>query len=67
MPKINPYKDKIKKSLSNIIKIPVQYINIKATTSEDMGFIGRSEGISVHSIANVTYMKKNDFKRRKND
>jgi 2-C-methyl-D-erythritol 4-phosphate cytidylyltransferase/2-C-methyl-D-erythritol 2,4-cyclodiphosphate synthase len=66
-PNINPHKDKIKKSLSSIIKIPKQYINIKATTSEDLGFIGRSEGISVHSLANVTYMNKNDFKRNKND
>jgi len=54
-PKINPYKNLIKQSLSNILNLPKQFINIKATTSEKMGFIGRSEGIAVHSIATLKY------------
>jgi 2-C-methyl-D-erythritol 4-phosphate cytidylyltransferase/2-C-methyl-D-erythritol 2,4-cyclodiphosphate synthase len=54
-PKINPYKKQIKKSLSNILNLPKQFINIKATTSEKMGFIGRSEGVAVHSVATLKY------------
>lgn len=54
-PKINPHKDEIKSSLSNLIKIPKQFINIKATTAEKMGFIGRSEGVAVQSVATLKY------------
>ncbi len=54
-PKISRYKDEIQASLSDILGIDQRFINIKATTSEEMGFIGRCEGISVHSVANISY------------
>ncbi|MBN2768795.1 MAG: bifunctional 2-C-methyl-D-erythritol 4-phosphate cytidylyltransferase/2-C-methyl-D-erythritol 2,4-cyclodiphosphate synthase [Campylobacterales bacterium] len=54
-PKISGYKDAICAQLSKIMGLEQRFINIKATTSEKMGFIGRSEGISVHSVANITY------------
>lgn len=54
-PKINPYKMDIKKSIANILQIPMQFVNVKATTSEKLGFIGRSEGVTVHSVATLKY------------
>ncbi len=54
-PKINPYKSKIKKSISKLVNLEKQFINIKATTSEKMGYIGRCEGVSVHSVATLRY------------
>ena len=51
-PKLKNYKTKIQRNLSNILNAPV---NIKATTNEKMGFIGRGEGIAVISTANLTY------------
>jgi len=54
-PKINPHKQEIKSSLAKIINLPKQFINIKATTSEKMGFIGRKEGVAVHSVATLKY------------
>ncbi len=54
-PKINPFKQEIKSSLAKIINMPKQFINIKATTSEKMGFIGRKEGVAVHSVATLKY------------
>lgn len=59
-PKINPHKDEIKKSLSDLLGLKKQFINIKATTGEKMGFVGRSEGIVVQSIATLKYY---DWKR----
>lgn len=59
-PKINPIKNDIKNSLSKIIGLKKQFINIKATTSEKMGYIGRCEGVSVHSITTLKYY---DWKR----
>lgn len=54
-PKINPKKLDIKFSLAKILQIPAQFVNIKATTAEKMGFIGREEGITVQSIATLKY------------
>lgn len=60
-PKINPFKQDIKSNISKLLNLPKQFINIKATTAEKLGFIGRSEGVAVQSIANLKYynwMKK---------
>ncbi len=54
-PKINPHKNEIKSQLSSLLGIKKQFINIKATTGEKMGFIGRSEGVAVQSIATLKY------------
>jgi 2-C-methyl-D-erythritol 4-phosphate cytidylyltransferase/2-C-methyl-D-erythritol 2,4-cyclodiphosphate synthase len=54
-PKINPFKNEIKSSMAKLMHIDKQFINIKATTAEKMGFIGRNEGIAVQSIATVKY------------
>ena len=54
-PKINPYKNEIKNSIAKLLGIEKQFVNIKATTAEEMGFIGRSEGVAVQSIATLKY------------
>ncbi len=54
-PKINPYKDRIRTSIAKLLNIPKYKVNIKATTAEKMGFIGRKEGVAVQSIANLKY------------
>ena len=54
-PKINPFKNEIKTSMAKLLKIEKQFVNIKATTAEKMGFIGRAEGVAVQSIATVKY------------
>lgn len=62
-PKINPFKNEIKNSMANLLKIEKQFINIKATTAEEMGFIGRKEGVAVQSLATLKYYnwKKNEY------
>ena len=54
-PKVNPFKNEIKNSMAKLLRIKKQFINIKATTAEKMGFIGREEGVAVQSIATVKY------------
>jgi len=56
-PKINPYKNLIKEALSTILKINKHQINIKATTAEKLGFVGREEGVIVYSTATLNYFK----------
>ena len=58
-PKIINYKQKMKKKISQILKININLINIKGTTTESLGFLGREEGIACQSI--ITVSKKSDF------
>ncbi len=55
VPKINPHKNNIKNTIAKLLNIPKYKVNIKATTSEKMGFIGREEGIAVISTATLKY------------
>lgn len=55
IPKINPHKKNIKESLAKLLNIKKQQINIKATTAEKMGFVGREEGVIVLSSATLKY------------
>lgn len=52
-PKISPYFTEIKKSLSQTLNICSDLINMKATTTEKMGFTGREEGISAKAAVLV--------------
>ena len=54
-PKINPFKNEIKNSMAKLLNLPKQFVNIKATTAEKMGFVGRKEGVTVHSVATLKY------------
>ena len=48
-PKIKSFKIEIKKNLAEILNISTHQINIKATTTEQLGFTGRGEGIAAYS------------------
>lgn len=48
-PKISPYKEEIKKTLSDVLKVDINRINLKATTCEGLGFVGRREGVAAMS------------------
>ncbi|MGB6327738.1 MAG: bifunctional 2-C-methyl-D-erythritol 4-phosphate cytidylyltransferase/2-C-methyl-D-erythritol 2,4-cyclodiphosphate synthase [Halarcobacter sp.] len=54
-PKINPYKNEIKEKIAKLLNLEKQFVNIKATTAEKLGFIGRNEGVAVQSIATLKY------------
>lgn len=49
-PKLAPYIEDMKLNISKILNTPVFNINIKATTTEKLGFEGRKEGISAQSV-----------------
>jgi 2-C-methyl-D-erythritol 2,4-cyclodiphosphate synthase len=55
-PKISPHVEKIKKRISEILNADAEQISVKATTTEKLGFIGRTEGIA--SFATVLLIKK---------
>src|SRR5579871_839116 len=50
-PKIGPHRDAIRARIAEIIGIAVERVNVKATTTEGLGFTGRKEGIAAHAVA----------------
>ncbi len=49
-PKINPYIPDMKSCLAQVMRIDQADISIKATTTEQLGFVGRQEGISAYAV-----------------
>ena len=54
-PRIAHYKQKMRSVLSDILGIDMSRVNVKATTTEKLGFVGRAEGVAVSSNANLKY------------
>jgi 2-C-methyl-D-erythritol 2,4-cyclodiphosphate synthase len=50
-PKMLPHLDKMRLNLSSDIGCSIDQINIKATTTDELGFAGRKEGIACHAVA----------------
>ena len=54
-PKIGPHAEAMQNSLADILNIDVSRVSVKATTTEQLGFTGREEGIA--SIATAALIK----------
>ena len=52
-PKIFPHVQQMKLNLSEALEVPPQRFGIKATTNENLGFIGRGEGIAAMAVASI--------------
>lgn len=51
IPKIAPYREMMRCRLAELLSINPEKVNIKATTTEGLGFIGRKEGLAAHAVA----------------
>jgi len=54
-PKLTPYKKLMRKTIADILHVEPLHVNIKATTTEKLGFIGREEGVAVNATATLKY------------
>lgn len=50
-PRVGPYRDAMAERIGRALALPSSRVNIKATTSEGMGFVGRREGIACWATA----------------
>jgi 2-C-methyl-D-erythritol 2,4-cyclodiphosphate synthase len=50
-PKLAPYVHEMQLALARVLNVSVDQINIKATTTEGLGFAGRREGIAAYAVA----------------
>lgn len=49
-PKMSPHIDEMKKNIAADLQVNGSQINVKATTTERLGFVGREEGVAAHAV-----------------
>jgi len=52
-PKISPHRETIRAQIAQICALPLDRISVKATTTEQLGFTGRKEGIAAMALATI--------------
>ncbi|MFV3304151.1 2-C-methyl-D-erythritol 2,4-cyclodiphosphate synthase [Pseudomonas sp. NY15181] len=50
-PKMAPHIQSMRETIAADLKVELDQVNVKATTTEKLGFTGREEGIAVHAVA----------------
>jgi 2-C-methyl-D-erythritol 2,4-cyclodiphosphate synthase len=54
-PKLSPYREAIRESLASALGLAIQRVNVKASTGEGIGFVGRGEGVAALAIVSLRY------------
>ena len=52
-PKLAPYRDAIRAALADGLGVAPEHVNVKASTGEGMGFVGRGEGVAALAVATL--------------
>lgn len=52
-PKVSPYREQMVLHIAQLLKLSVDRVSVKATTTEKLGFTGRGEGIAAQAVATV--------------
>ncbi len=53
-PKIAPYIESMRKAIAETAGLKVNQVSVKATTTEKLGFEGRTEGVSAYAVVLIT-------------
>ncbi|MCG5493854.1 2-C-methyl-D-erythritol 2,4-cyclodiphosphate synthase [Ectothiorhodospira variabilis] len=53
-PKMSPHVDRMRAHIAEDLGVEVEQVNVKATTTERLGFVGRKEGIEAHAVVMLT-------------
>jgi 2-C-methyl-D-erythritol 2,4-cyclodiphosphate synthase len=59
-PKLSPYREAMQKNIARTIEIEPACVNIKATTFEGLGMVGKGEGIGAMCVVLIQSLKKNE-------
>ncbi|MBR0281158.1 MAG: 2-C-methyl-D-erythritol 2,4-cyclodiphosphate synthase [Oscillibacter sp.] len=57
-PKLSPYRERMEAALADVLGIPPDCVNVKATTEEKLGFTGDGSGIAAHAVALLERVEK---------
>ncbi len=55
MPKISPHTDAMRAHIASDLRAAYMAVNVKATTTEALGYIGRGEGIACHAVVLLSH------------
>ena len=56
-PKLAPYIEQMVKNMADVLGVPCDSINVKATTEEGLGFTGSGEGIAAQAVCLIEKIK----------
>ena len=56
-PKVAPFIADMRANIASIVGLPIDCVNVKATTEEGLGFTGNGDGVSAHAVALVELCK----------
>ena len=54
-PRIKPHREAMRARIAELLGLPVERVSVKATTTEQMGFTGRQEGLAAQAVASVQF------------
>lgn len=54
-PKMSPYREQMRANIAAALRIPVESVGVKATTTEHLGYEGRGEGASAQAICLLSH------------
>jgi 2-C-methyl-D-erythritol 2,4-cyclodiphosphate synthase len=52
-PKIGPYVKRMRENIAQALSIRIDCVSVKATTSEELGFVGTGDGAAAHAVASL--------------
>ena len=50
-PKVAPFREQMRRQIAQLLQVSEHHVNVKATTTERLGFLGRAEGIAAQAVA----------------
>lgn len=63
VPKISPYKKKMQENIAGALKTSTDLVNVKATTTEKLGFIGKEQGMAAQCTVLIKAIPQDKFKK----
>jgi 2-C-methyl-D-erythritol 2,4-cyclodiphosphate synthase len=53
-PRIAPYRNEMRRRLADALGVETDRVNVRATTTDALGFTGRGEGLAAQAVALLT-------------
>lgn len=53
IPRLSPWRDNIRKNVASLMRLPKEWVNVKATTEEGLGFTGEKKGIKAVAVVSA--------------
>jgi 2-C-methyl-D-erythritol 2,4-cyclodiphosphate synthase len=63
-PKLAPYLEQMKHHIADDLSCDASQVNIKATTTERLGFVGREEGIEAHAVVLLVQASSQNYEEK---